>query len=89
MIARADYSTHLRVESMWEYLDGEGDASTAGKVAAHLLDCPDCRRRYASERRFLAAVARSRGPAGNLELLSARVHAALAASGVGHPSQLS
>ncbi len=36
------YSCHDTLQHLQSYLDGETDAKTARKVAAHLSDCPPC-----------------------------------------------
>lgn len=50
-------------ELMFEYLDGELDPRTSAKLAAHLMECPDCQKELDECRRMLEEIRKVEYPA--------------------------
>ncbi len=70
------------VRQLWPYLDGALPDEWQERVAAHLVECDNCRSHYDFERAFLEAVRGSEAFRGEFEPLKARVLAALQAQGM-------
>lgn len=88
----APIDCHAAVRQLWDFLDGELDATRVAAITAHVEHCRSCTEHYAFARSFLSAVGTAQSThtattdAGDVSALRARVVAALRREGYDTPS---